>query len=257
MMLWWLWGLVSCATDPTFVVEGVVVEVHPGEVVIDHQPIAGFLDAMTNPFELADAGLVEGVRPGHRVIGRIRVAGDRTTLEKLRVVGQGPAPEPTGPLPLALGDVLPATEVVFEDGGRGSVGAGQGVVTGLTFVYTRCPDQQRCPATTARLQALQTEVPEVRWVAVTLDPEHDTVEVLGAWTRASGADPTRWRTARLEPEATVDLARRAGLPVARGADGSLVHEIRWLVLDPEGRLIARYESNDWTPSELRSALVAR
>jgi cytochrome oxidase Cu insertion factor (SCO1/SenC/PrrC family) len=79
-------------------------------------------------------------------------------------------------------------------------------------------------------------------VALTLDPEHDSREVLAAWTDSQGA--TGWSAARTGDDATRELAMLAGLPVARSANGEIVHQLRWLALDGDGRLVARTDSND-------------
>ena len=49
--------------------------------------------------------------------------------------------------------------------------------TAVAFVYTRCPVPQACPATVARLGALQERLRGklARILAVTIDPDHDTV----------------------------------------------------------------------------------
>ncbi len=236
-----IWALLLACGAPTYIVEGTVVEVGAAEVVIDHREIEGFMGPMVMPFEVVDRELLSGLEPGQRVIGRIRVQGTEAALEKLRVVGHGPVSAPIGPAELQPGEVLPAVPVVFEDGSAGVVGAGQGVATRLTFLFTRCADATFCPATVSRLQALPEG--EERVVAVTLDPERDVVSVLAAYAEEVGA--TSWRLARTEPEALRDLAMRAGLSIAKTERGEIVHGIRWLELDAEGRLVRRHDDNAW------------
>lgn len=54
---------------------GTVVAVdHPrGIVEIDHEAIPGVMPAMTMPYEVEDAALLEGLVPGDRVRGTLRV----------------------------------------------------------------------------------------------------------------------------------------------------------------------------------------
>jgi len=46
---------------------GVVVEVRPNVLVIQHQDFPGFMKGMTMPFELADPSLAKGIKPGDKV----------------------------------------------------------------------------------------------------------------------------------------------------------------------------------------------
>jgi Cu(I)/Ag(I) efflux system membrane fusion protein len=46
---------------------GVVVEVRPNVLVIQHQDFPGFMKGMTMPFELADPDLAKGIKPGDKV----------------------------------------------------------------------------------------------------------------------------------------------------------------------------------------------
>jgi Cu/Ag efflux protein CusF len=65
---------------------GVVVEVRPGVLVIQHQDFPGFMKAMTMPFELADTGLAQGIAPGDKVAFTLTKTGQGyplTAIQKL------------------------------------------------------------------------------------------------------------------------------------------------------------------------------
>jgi protein SCO1 len=65
------------ATTPEAVydIRGVVVAVDVGRrlLEINHEEIPGFMPAMTMPYEVADAGLLQGLTAGDRVRGTLRV----------------------------------------------------------------------------------------------------------------------------------------------------------------------------------------
>ncbi len=137
-----------------------------------------------------------------------------------------------------------STRVPLADGTTRVVGAGQDSPTLLTFLYTTCPQPAFCPAIAARLQGLQSalEPGEATLLAITIDPDGDTPEVLRAYGERVGADPAIWRFGRLDPEALTDLAARAALTVDTVTGGTeILHSIRILVLDAEGRLVERYD----------------
>jgi len=248
MIMWPLFALLLACGGESYVVEGIVVEVHPKSVVIDHREIPGFMGAMTMPFQVSDPALVEGLEPGHLVLARLEIGEEMGgTLTKIRVTGKGPAPEVVddGPLPLRSGQVFPSLAIPTHDGAAAMLGPDQGGALVLTFLYTRCPIPEACPAIIARMQALQEALPtDSQILALTLDPEHDTAAVLKTYAQTVGADGSKWRFGRLERESLADLALLAGLPVRREG-GQILHGLRTLVIDGNGKLVERYDDNNW------------
>jgi len=241
----WLTLLLGCGGD-TYIVEGTVVAVNGwDEVIIDHKEVPGLMGPMTMPFHTKDPELFRELKPGSKVIARLKVEPSGGYLEKVRVVGQGPAPAKQVDLrgPLRLGAVLKPTILTLEDGTRTVIGKGQPKATIVTFIYTRCPLPEFCPATIARFQALQEKVPpNVRLIAITLDPAHDTEAVLREYAKKSGADPAKWQFGRAE--GLDELVMSAGMTLLTEED-TIVHAIRVLVLEKSGRLIARYDDHHW------------
>ena len=236
--------LLSCWGANTYIVEGTVIEVNPpDEVVVDHEDIDGLMDAMVMAFPVSDAGMLQGLKPGDRILARYELNAPRGELTRIRVTGSGPVPQPnTGPVPLKPGRKLPRTEITTHRGQTLVIGEGQGVGTAITFLYTRCPIPDMCPAITLQLQALQQALADdddVRIVAITLDPDFDTVEVLSAYAEQAGAGP-QWSFGRVAPEALSDLAMYAGMNVLEQGD-QIVHARRMVVLDAAGALIERYD----------------
>jgi cytochrome oxidase Cu insertion factor (SCO1/SenC/PrrC family) len=61
------------------------------------------------------------------------------------------------------------------------------------FIFTNCPDE--CPLMTAEMSQLQSDladVPDLRLVSITVDPERDTPAVLSHFAERFHADPARW-----------------------------------------------------------------
>lgn len=242
-----IWLLLSCWGDNAYILEGTVVEVHADEVVVAHEKVEKLgMDAMTMPFP-APRDQLAALKPGDRITARLMMEQDGPHLERIRVTGHGDPPkmavDPEGPL--RAGDVLPPTPVALPDGTTTTVGAGQDRRTALTFVYTKCPFPEFCPAITTRLLALQALIgPEQRILAITLDPDGDSPEVLRAFATDRGLDPAIWQLGRLEKSQLDALALKAGLSVTV-EDGNILHGIRLLVLDTDGRLIERYDDARW------------
>jgi cytochrome oxidase Cu insertion factor (SCO1/SenC/PrrC family) len=69
----------------------------------------------------------------------------------------------------------------------------QGLVWVANFFYTTCPDT--CPLQSAKMARLQQDLADdraIRLVSISVEPEHDTPEVLQDYAQRFGADPERW-----------------------------------------------------------------
>lgn len=256
-----LWLACGASQPSAYPVTGEVVEIREdGQIVIAHDPIEGFMEAMTMPFTVAEPDELRGIGPGDRIAGTLTLEGG-TRLRQLRVTQPAPAPAPVeGPPELAPGEavpvgaIFPRTPVVLARGSPVTVGQGQRGRFAVTFVYTRCPIPEYCPLVVSRFQALQAQLPaHARLLAITLDPEHDTRSVLRDFAEASGAQPGRWDFGRVPGEVLFGLAEKAGLQT-HGKGLGITHDLVLLILDEQGRLVQRYTDMDWELQEVVALL---
>ncbi|HEY8514461.1 MAG TPA: copper-binding protein [Candidatus Binatia bacterium] len=94
--------IAACTSLPEgklYPIRGEVVSVAAArnEVMLRHEPIAGFMEAMTMPFPVAKYELLEGIEPGDRVEGVLLVEGTRFVLLSLAEIP--PAAEEAKPAP--------------------------------------------------------------------------------------------------------------------------------------------------------------
>lgn len=249
----------ACWGKDAYIVEGTVLEVTgPAEIIVDHDEVPGLMGAMIMPFRVADPTMLTALKPGDRIVGRLMIRREGSELDKLRVIGHPGVPSDyrvSGPGPIKAGDPLPPLEVAVTGGETWTLGVGQGVPTVVTWLYTTCPIPEYCPAVVMRLQALQAQVAgKARILAITIDPEGDTPEVLEQFATSAGADPTTWRFGRLSKDDLMTSAKRATLSV-REDEGEVLHGLRLMVLDADGRLIERYDDNRWPLDRVVSQLT--
>jgi protein SCO1/2 len=120
------------------------------------------------------------------------------------------------------------------------------------FVFTRCPDV--CPALTARMARLQDAagVPDpIRLVSFSVDPEHDTPEVLRTYAARAGAG-SEWLFVT-GPRDRIAALLRDGFRVAFADDGPpaapITHSDRFVLVDRQLRIRGYYHGSD--PEDLR------
>lgn len=98
------------------------------------------------------------------------------------------------PLPVYM--ALPEAKLIDENGQPFALNQTRGKVVVLSFIYTHCPDI--CPLTTAKMEQIQEGVQtaglsnQVQLVTFTVDPQHDSPDVLKRFTSAYNFDPSNW-----------------------------------------------------------------
>jgi protein SCO1/2 len=238
------------------------VDRQANRVTIRHQDIDGFMPAMTMPYPVRDASLLNGRVAGELVDATLSVQGTDAWVSRLTVTGKAPITEPAPVLGLGPGDQIADAALVDQDGAPMRVADLRGHAAVVSFIYTRCPLPEYCPTIEARLGAVQQAIKAdralagTRVLAVTLDPAHDTPPVLAAHAREHHADPLVWRFASGAPEAIDAFGRQFGLAVTRTSSepSGIEHNLRTVILDPDLRIVAMLTGSDWPVSDAVAAL---
>jgi len=247
--MWFLLACLGTAPAPSWPLTGDVLAVEGAEVEVRHDPVEGLMPEMVMRF------VVEGPPPsaGDRIEATLTQGPDGYVLSEVRTVGSRLSPLRDDVPEVWVGQPWPKAELVASDGTPLTLGPGT-PPTVLAFLYTRCPNPDFCPALVGRLLALQESLPAgARIVTVTLDPVHDTPEVLAEYGARVGADPARWSLAHAPADSVARLALQAGQDVLQQGD-IVVHEHRLVVLDSEGRLVERYDHNRWAVARVARQL---
>ncbi len=246
-----------------------VVRPETREVLIRHGDIQGFMPGMTMPFTVKDPTLLDGRTPGDLVTATLVVGSETAWLRTLNATGHAPLPDDapsklpaaTGVRVLEPGDEVPDTPLASPEGPL-SLRAARGTATAVTFVYTRCPLPDYCPLMDRRFAEVQRITSgdtvlhrRIRLVSVSFDPAHDTPARLREHAAALRADPAVWRFATIADPAAIDrFAAAFGVNVIREEDGSITHNLRTTVIDPDGRVVSVRDGNEWTADEIVSDL---
>lgn len=172
--------------------------------------------------------------------------------------------EPPPPPVLAS---LPQFALVDQDGARFDNRRLDGEVHVVGFVFTRCTTV--CPFVTASLARLarrydEANDPNVKLLLISVDPEHDTPEVLREYARSRGLGPARWRLVTGEPEAVRRLVVEGflvamGEPATTGGLVEVAHTGRLALVDHQGGIRGYYDTSEEGLDEVfhRSRTVSR
>ena len=146
----------------TFEGSGVLrkVDAERRKAVIAHDVIAGYMEAMTMEFDVAEAGPVAALQPGDVIAFRLSVTEARSWIDQVRKTGHvdvaSPAEPAAGSLP--AGAPLPDCALVNQRGAAFRLSDFKGRALAFTFIFTRCPLPDFCPRMNRNLAEVQREL---------------------------------------------------------------------------------------------------
>jgi protein SCO1 len=168
-----------------------------------------------------------------------------------------PAASEAKPLPKIA--PAPGFALTSQDGAQVSLAKLRGKVVAVTFIFTRC--SATCPMLTPMMSLVQDRLgadfdSKIAFASITVDPEHDTPEMLKLYAQMYGADVAGWSFLTGPPPVIADLTRRYGVFAAKDANGDIEHTFLTSIVDQGGMIRVQYLGVRFDPEEFRRDLVS-
>ena len=149
----------------------------------------------------------------------------------------------SGPAHAALPEDIRALTLQDQRGSSTSLGALDGRTFVLNFIFTHCIEL--CHLQVRSLAAVRESLPaetraRVRFVSISIDPEHDTPQTLRRYAEAHHIAGTDWLFATASPEVVGQLTRLLDVKRQVLANGQIDHSMAVFLFDARGRLMQRY-----------------
>ena len=238
-----------------------------GEVMLAHDAIPGFMEAMTMPYKLKDPGILSELHPGDVLTADLFVSqgSDASVfLDHIDIVAQAkPDYRPTVfyhvPEP---GDQVPDFKLRNQDGRAIHLDQFRGQTLVLTFIYTRCPLPNFCPLVTRNFAAIHQQLAsdpalyaKTHLLCVSFDPDHDTPARLRAYGATYiGSDDknafAHWDFAIPTKSELLAMAKYFDVGITPGPDDTITHTLSTTLIDPRGKVVRFYPGNEWTPQQV-------
>ena len=163
----------------------------------------------------------------------------------------------TQPLPKIA--PAPGFTLTSQDGAQISLANLRGKVVAVTFIFTRCT--ATCPVLTPLMSLVQDRLgrdfgSKIAFASITVDPEHDTPEMLKLYAQMYGADLGGWSFLTGPRPVIADLTRRYGVYAAKDANGEVEHSFLTSIVDQRGILRVQYLGVRFDPEEFRRDLLS-
>jgi protein SCO1 len=153
----------------------------------------------------------------------------------------------------------PPFELVSQDGTPVSLIGLRGRVVVVSFFFAGC--STICPLLTQKLVEVQDALGgdfgrKIQFVSITLDPEHDTQDVLKDYATAWNAKLSGWSFLTGPPAVVQQLVDRYGVYAASTAEGAIDHTLLTSIVDQHGILRVQYLGMRFDPIEFRRDLLS-
>jgi protein SCO1/2 len=137
-----------------------------------------------------------------------------------------------------------------------------GHITVMGFIYTHCPDI--CPMTTHNMYLVQKQLNEeaidnVKFVALSFDPDRDTPEVLTKFAEIRDLDFNSWTFLTGQKNTVDEMMKRFDVKAIKtderideegNSEYSMMHTDRISLIDKQGRLRKNYKGSTLNLEEL-------
>ena len=181
------------------------------------------------------------------------------TIAALAVGNIGFANDLTADRPLPRIGKAPDFTLTSQNGAALSLADLRGTPVVVTFIFTTC--RSTCPVLTSKLVAIQRRVsgaakPTVFFVAITVNPETDTPEILKAYAKTHGADLRSWAFLTGPPASINDVARRYAVFQKKRSADDIEHTFLTSLIDAKGVLRVQYQGVEFNEEEFIADLHA-
>ena len=144
-----------------------------------------------------------------------------------------------------------------QEGAEVALSQFRGKVVAVTFIFASC--SATCPLLTAKMATVQERLgadfgSKIAFLSITIDPEHDTPDVLQRYANSFGANPAGWKFLTGSPAAIKRVEQQYGVFASTPPDRVLDHTNLTSVIDPQGMLRVQYLGVRFDPDEFRQDL---
>jgi len=217
-------------------------------VALKSDPVPGMLPARTHVYRVEGS---QHLRAGEQVDAFLDIRKQELFDVRPAVRFVAGAYNPAITHVLQPGDTLPAYTLVDQRGRIVHLNA-PGRVTLISFIFTRCPDANLCPAISAKFAYMQHHLDPLRFrlIEITLDPRYDSPAILARYGRQYGADAARWSLLTGEPAQVGDIIDTFGVASIQNRPGNFIHDDRLAIVDKSGKIAQIIPTAIWNPDDV-------
>ena len=113
----------------------------------------------------------------------------------------------------------------------------------LDFIFTSCPGP--CPIMSNNMKTLYNQYklhPDLQFISITVDPEHDSLDILKLYADANGVNDNRWRFLRSDIKIVKKLSTDGFLFMSDNLPAG--HSVKFVLIDENANIMQYYNGTD-------------
>jgi protein SCO1/2 len=258
------------AAPKTYSVRGKVLEVDAKkqEILLQHEAVPGFMEAMTMPYKVADPAAINELHANDKITATIVVMNSGVDLHDVVITGQAdpnalPKSQYHVPQP---GDAVPDFRLTNQSARQIHLSQYRGKVLLMTFIYTRCPLDDFCPRMSRNFAEIEHQIvsdkdlsQKTHLLSVSFDTAYDKPAVLRSYGEAYTGNYNKerfehWDFAAPDAQTLAKMTQFFDVGVTGSDPQSIVHSLSTVIIGPDGRVIEWLPTNDWKPSDVLATM---
>ena len=253
----------------TYPVKGVVVDLRFDEniVVVDHDTIPDLMMPMIMPFDVQDTVEISGLSVGDSVHFKFIWDDTTTYASNFIIKGHKNIESPKDDffseddpfIKKEIGERINDVTLLDLEGNPVRLSDSNGKFRFISFIFSRCPMPTMCPAVVIKNEILAKgfqSSDEIEFIMVSFDYKYDTPEMLRTYYGNILIGYDNWSiwssTGRLDDIYT--LSRQVGCDFWGVDENKIGHKLRSALIDPELRLLADWEGDEWSAEDVKKEL---
>lgn len=248
------------------------VDIAHRTVLVSHDPIPGFMDAMTMPYRVDNPRVLDTLKAGEKIeftlvvgktssyITNVHVREydswerDPAQNRRLALLDEAMRSKAGSASTLSIGQTVSDFSLVDQTNRSVTLSEFRGKVVAITFIYTRCPLPDYCMRLSNNFAQLQKRFNtrmgrDLVLLSITFDPDHDSPDVLAKYAETWKANVDGWRFLTGTLSNVKQVCGMFGMNFWPD-EGLLTHSLHTAIVDREGKLVANIEGNQFTAVQL-------
>ena len=180
--------LIGCSGKKSYSVRGTILEVRKesNEFLIHHDEIPGSMMSMTMPFSLQNSSDITRFSVGDSVLFQLIMWKEQAVATNFHLQGQGTIPDSNDEwndeyTPVNIGVIIDDATFLDLDSSTVSLSSSDGKFRFISYIFTRCPMPNMCPAVVVKnryLAEIFAETGEIEFILISFDYIYDTPSMM-------------------------------------------------------------------------------
>ncbi len=257
------------SSEKIFPVKGTIYEIKPDSmlIIIAHDTIPDLMMPMVMPFDLINLKEINGLSIGDSVHFEFAWGDTSTWARNFKIVGQGKLSEVEDDdffedeeyAERDIGEIIDDLTLLDLDSSLVRLSDSDGKYRFLSFIFTRCPMPNMCPAVVIKNDYLAKAFfsrNDIEFIMVSFDYQFDTPSVLKDFYGSTIADHDNWNvwssTGHIED--VYRLAKQSGCNFWGIEENNIGHNLRSVLLGPNREVLGSWPGDNWQAGNVKTAI---